>query len=315
MSRHPTTFLPMAAGYAPLVGHHRHLLDDGVRTRAFLRAIERVVQPGDAVADLGTGTGILAIAARRAGARAVWAIDVDPIIQVAAAVARDNQITGVTFLEQHSKYVVLPEPIDVLISECLGPFAIGGSMIPAVIDLRRRAGKPGVRVVPHAVTLHVAPACAPAVWRHIAAFSRRRYGLAWDVAHQLATHNVYNTTISPRALLAPAATLATIDLERGAYAGSLSSTASWHARRAGTIHGFAGWFEAALGEGVTLSTAPGKPETIWRQVVFPLPHPIRVMKGAAIELAFAVRTGEDFDWSGTVGGAAFKCSTRYSYPG
>ncbi len=314
MSRHPTTFLPMAAGYAPLVSHHRHLLDDGVRTRAFLRAIERVVKPGDAVADLGTGTGILAIAARRAGARAVWAIDVDPIVQVAAAVARDNRITGVTFIEQHSKHVELPEPIDVLVSECLGPFAIGGSMIPAVIDLRRRAGKPSVRVVPRALTLHVAPVEVPAVWRHIAAFSKPRYGIAWDVAHQLATHNVYNTTITPRAVLAPAATVATIDLERGEFAGSLSATASWRARRAATVHGFAGWFEAALGEGVLLSTAPGKPETIWRQVLFPLPQPTRVVKGTPIELRFEARGGVDFDWSGTIGDAAFKCSTRYSYP-
>lgn len=314
MSRHPTTFLPMAAGYAPLVGHHRHLLDDGVRTRAFLRAIERVVKPGDAVADLGTGTGILAIAARRAGARAVWAIDVDPIVHVAAAIARANQITGVTFLQQHSKQVALPEPIDVVVSECLGPFAIGGSMIPAVIELRRRAGKPSVRVVPHAIALHVGPVETPAVWKHIAAFARPRYGVAWEAAHQLATHNVYNTTITPRALLAPAAQLATIDLERGDYAGSLAATASWHARRTGTIHGFAGWFEAALGEGVTLSTAPGKPATIWRQVMFPLPHPVRVAKGAVIELALS-GTGADFDWAGAIDGAAFRCSTRYSYPG
>jgi PRMT5 oligomerisation domain len=170
-----------------------------------------------------------------------------------------------------------------------------------------------VRVVPHELTLHVAPVEVPAVWRHIAAFSKPRYGIAWDVAHQLATHNVYNTTITPRALLAPAATVATIDLERGEFAGSLSATASWHARRAATVHGFAGWFEDALGEGITLSTAPGKPATIWRQVMFPLPAPVRVAKGTTIEIALAA-TGVDFDWSGAIGGAAFKCSTRYSYP-
>lgn len=312
MSRHPTTFLPMAAGYASLVGHHRHLLDDGVRTRAFLRAIERVVRPGDAVADLGTGTGILAIAARRAGARAVWGIDVDPIVQVAAAIARDNQISGVTFLQQHSKHVELPEPVDVIVSECFGPFAIGGSMIPAVIDLRRRAGKPDVRVVPHAVTLRVAPVEVPAVWKHIAAFAKPRYGLAWDAAHQRATHNVYNTLITPRALLAPAAVVGEIDLARGEFAG-VSSTVAWKTRRAGTLHGFAGWFDAELGGGVTLSTAPGKPATIWRQVVFPLTKPMRVVKGMAIELQL-VANGQDFDWAGTIGDAAFKCSTRYSYP-
>src|SRR5438552_5846570 len=144
--RHPTTFLPLAAGYAPLVGHHRHLLDDRVRTTAFLRAIARVVCAGDRVADLGCGTGVLAIAARRAGAAAVWAIDRDPIVRVAAAIARDNGVDGITFLEQHAKDVRLPAPIDVLISECFGPFAIGGTMIRAVTELRARSLAPGGRV-------------------------------------------------------------------------------------------------------------------------------------------------------------------------
>ncbi len=304
----------MAAGYAPLVGHHRHLLDDGVRTRAFLRAIERVVKPGDTVADFGTGTGILAIAARRAGARAVWAIDHDPIVRVAAAIAKDNAIDGITFVEQHARQVALPERVDVVISECFGPFAIGGSMIPGLFELRRRIGKPGVRVIPHAVTLHIAPVEVPVVWNHIAAFARPRYGLAWDAAHRLATHNVYNTVIPARALVSPGAVIATFALERGDWPGKVSGTASWTARRAAKIHGFAGWFEAELGGGVTLSTAPGKRETIWRQVLFPLPAAMRVARGGEIEMSIACLAGEDFDWSGAIGGAPFKCSTRYSYP-
>lgn len=315
MTRHPTTFLPMAAGYPSLVGHHRHLLDDGVRTRAFLRAITRVVKPGDIVADVGTGTGILAFAARRAGARAVYAIDVDPIAKLGEALARENGIDGITFLEQHSTKVSLPERVDVVISECFGPFAIGGSMIPAVIELRRRAGKPDVRVIPRAVSLRIAPVTAPAVWAHIAAFAKPRYGTSWVAAHRLATHNVYNTVIAARGLLAPAATLATIELEHGddPVGRGVTATASWIARRAATIHGFAGWFDAELGGGVSLTTAPGKPETIWRQVMFPLTEPMRVANGQAIELSFA-GNGRDFDWSGTIGARAFKCSTRYSYP-
>ncbi len=314
MPRHPTTFLPMAAGYAPLVGHHRYLLDDAVRTRAFLRAIARVVKPGDAVVDLGTGTGILAIAARRAGARSVWAIDHDPIVRVAAAIARDNAVDGIAFVEQHARDFVVPEPLDVLISECFGPLAIGGSMIQAVIDLRRRAGKPDVRVIPRGVTLVLAPVESVAAWAHVSAWSRSRYGLGWKAAHRLATSNVYNTLITPRMLVAPGAPLQAIDLERGAWPAKISGTAIFTARRAARIHGFAGWFVADLGAGVELSTAPGKPETIWRQLLFPLPAPQRVARGGAIELAFECIGGSDFDWSGAIGSHAFRCSTRYSYP-
>ena len=304
----------MAAGYAPLVGHHRHLLDDAVRTRAFLRAIARVVKPGDAVVDLGTGTGILAIAARRAGARAVWAIDRDPIVRVAAAIARENAVDGISFVEQAARDFVAPEPIDVVISECFGPLAIGGSMIPAVIDLRRRAGKPDVRVIPRGVTLYLAPVESPAAWAHVRAFGRSRYGLAWKAAHRLALSNVYNTVIGPRMLVAPGAPLQAIDLERDAWPTKIAGTATWSARRAARIHGFAGWFEADLGGGVSLSTAPGKPSTIWRQLLFPLPEAQKITRGGTVELAFECIAGTEFDWSGTIGKHAFRCSTRYSYP-
>ena len=48
-------------------------------TRLALRGLEAVVRPGDRVLDVGTGSGILAIAARKLGAKAVTAIDTDPL--------------------------------------------------------------------------------------------------------------------------------------------------------------------------------------------------------------------------------------------
>jgi len=57
-------------------------------TRLCLRALVRYLRtPRATVVDVGTGSGILAIAAARLGARRVWARDIDP---VAVAVARGN---------------------------------------------------------------------------------------------------------------------------------------------------------------------------------------------------------------------------------
>jgi predicted RNA methylase len=198
---HPTTFLPLAAGYAPLMGHHRHLLDDRVRTQAFRRAIARAVTPGDVVADLGTGTGVLAIAARQAGARAVYAIERDPIIHVAAAIAAHNGIAGITWLAQHSRDVTLPEPIDVLVSECFGVLAIGGTMLEAVCELRARHLRAGGRVVPRSVTIHVAPVDTPRDFAHVDVWSRRRYGLDFAPAAQLARNQPYIYILDARGVV------------------------------------------------------------------------------------------------------------------
>lgn len=60
-------------------------------TQLCLMAIEKHVRPGQAVLDLGTGSGILAIAAAKLGAGPVWALDIDP---EAVRVAGENTIAN-----------------------------------------------------------------------------------------------------------------------------------------------------------------------------------------------------------------------------
>ncbi|NEW05180.1 50S ribosomal protein L11 methyltransferase [Paenibacillus sp. SYP-B3998] len=56
-------------------------------TALCLRALEKYIQPGDDVIDVGTGSGILSIAAAKLGAKHVLAVDLDP---VAVLSAQDN---------------------------------------------------------------------------------------------------------------------------------------------------------------------------------------------------------------------------------
>lgn len=87
--------VPSWLDYAPRPHEVVLLLDPGMAfgtglhptTRLCLLLLERVVQPGQTVFDVGTGSGILAIAAAKLGSGAVLAIDNDP---VAVEVAREN---------------------------------------------------------------------------------------------------------------------------------------------------------------------------------------------------------------------------------
>jgi predicted RNA methylase len=65
---------------------HQCLIDEA-RTNAFRMAIQQTVKPGDIVLDAGTGSGILALMAARAGAKSVIAIELDKYI---AEVAKKN---------------------------------------------------------------------------------------------------------------------------------------------------------------------------------------------------------------------------------
>lgn len=58
-------------------------------TMGCLTALEQLIQGGERVLDLGTGSGILAMAAKKLGAQEVLALDIDPL---ACQVARENLV-------------------------------------------------------------------------------------------------------------------------------------------------------------------------------------------------------------------------------
>ncbi len=69
-------------------------------TQLCLAALEDFVQPGQAVADVGTGSGILAIAAAKLGAAHVAANDIDPL---AVKIARENAaVNGVALVVEEA---------------------------------------------------------------------------------------------------------------------------------------------------------------------------------------------------------------------
>ena len=61
---------------------HEEMLSDTVRVNAYHQGIHDNVKPGDVVLDLGTGTGLLALMASRAGAAKVYAVEHSDFIDV-----------------------------------------------------------------------------------------------------------------------------------------------------------------------------------------------------------------------------------------
>jgi predicted RNA methylase len=71
---------------------HACMLQDERRTGDYLAALAEAVRPGDVVLDIGTGSGVLAIAAARAGARRVYAVEASDIAEVAEQVFAANGV-------------------------------------------------------------------------------------------------------------------------------------------------------------------------------------------------------------------------------
>lgn len=285
----PIRYVPtIFAGYSDLMGFHRHLLDDASRTSAFVRAVEQTVKPGDIVIDIGTGTGVLAIAACRAGASRVYAIEHASIIRLAKELAHRNGCgDSIVFVKQDARRLAIAEKADVIVSECFGLAGVGGTMIPIVTELAARHLRPGGTVIPRRLRVLLAPVESHVAHQYVHCWTTPRYGVDFEPAQTLAYNNVYVATFAEANLLAPAQVAATVDLHPGLTGLPLRVSLQFPIARECALHGFAAWFDAELCSGIAVDSGPSAPPTVWQQSFFPLEREVRLGPGAGIELEFA----------------------------
>lgn len=159
---------------------HAKMLGDEDRTRLFLDALREVVTPGDVVVDIGTGTGVLALGAARAGARRVFAIESSSIADVAAAMfARNKSFGDVELLRGWSNRVALPERANVFVSETVGNQALGEEIIETVLDANKRLLTPDARRIPSRIRIFAQPCVVPDGVRERHAFTPENVA-AWS---------------------------------------------------------------------------------------------------------------------------------------
>jgi predicted RNA methylase len=116
-------------------------LIDEERTVAFNRAISNIVKKGDVVVDMGTGSGILALLAAKAGAKKVYAIEFDKNnINTLTNVFKVNDVNKViSIIEGNVTEVNLPEKVDVIVGEMIATALIEELQVLATNNILRFA--------------------------------------------------------------------------------------------------------------------------------------------------------------------------------
>lgn len=118
-------------------------LIDTKRSLAFKKAIERTVRRGDVVVDMGTGSGVLAMFAARAGAKKVYAVEIDPsnVATLANTFTQNGFSDVIEVIEGDITKVHLPEKIDVVIGEMIATALIEELQVPAMNNVLKSARK------------------------------------------------------------------------------------------------------------------------------------------------------------------------------
>lgn len=123
-------------------------LIDEKRTNSFSGAIANTVRAGDIVVDMGTGSGVLAMMAVRAGARKVYAVEYDAnnIATLNKTFEKNGLSDAIEIIEGDVTKVSMPEKVDVIIGEMIATGLIEELQAHAMNNMLKYASE-NIRVV------------------------------------------------------------------------------------------------------------------------------------------------------------------------
>ena len=292
-----------------LLKGHETLLRDARRNQVFYQALAATVTNDSHVLDIGSGSGIWAVAAARLGARRVVAIEHEPLlIGVIREFARESGVAEkITVIQGDSRAVDLAREFDVVISETLGHLIFDEPLLPVMIDARERFLKSEGTLIPQSVSLVAAgahlrepdddlPVGIPLSHRGLAK-------LALNIPVGLSDQSDRKGLT----ILTEARELVQVDLRSAGTAPDLSDlTANWESADVSQINCFAVWAEIQVTRDLRLRTIE---TTSWMPMIYRI-KPFHPPQGA---LKFVLTlTGKSNYWTASLAGGELQEEQNYS---
>jgi protein arginine N-methyltransferase 1 len=292
------------------------MLRDVVRTSAYADAIRTVVEPGQRAIDFGSGTGVLAIFAARAGAR-VEAIERTAMAAAAREIVRRSGCANVTVHHTDHDAFQIEGRVDVIISEWMGHALFCESMLEPLIAMRDRWLRPGGVMLPARVALECALVTDEDLYDEGSFLERQPYGIDFGPIADLPLRQSRLVTLNADQIAGMTCHLGWLDMHTVTttpvrLAGRLVPTESV------STFGLLVWFDAELAPGVTLGTGPHHPPTHWRQLFLPFPQPLILSPPRPVEIAICPPrdvegTDSTWAWSVSDGTVAIQVDERETF--
>ncbi|XP_044156330.1 LOW QUALITY PROTEIN: protein arginine N-methyltransferase 9 [Bufo gargarizans] len=285
---------------------HFVMLNDVKRNRMYQKAIENAVQAGcKTVVDIGTGTGILSMFAKCAGAPHVYACELSKtMFDLACEVVAANNMEGeIKLLHMKSQDIRvpehLPEKVSLVVTETVDAGLFGEGIVETLIHAWKNllldpkpkdANCDGYgQVIPAGAVVHGMIVECPQIRRHHRVFVNEVAGVnlkeavrfsspvhcslkSGDVIEPYATEKMSRVPGGYKALSQPFQAL-TVDFNSLQDLESIASGKSLRisvlVQEQGRLDCFITWFVLHLDNEHHLSTGPSE-ETCWEQAVFPI---------------------------------------------
>ena len=271
---------------------HFPMMADLPRNQAYADALARVAA-GRRVLDIGTGSGLLAMMAARAGAAHVTACEMQPVIAgLAQAVITANDMTSQVEVWAMKSTDLgagreLPARAEVLVTETFASGLLSEGVLPTVEDAHQRLLTPGAVVIPRRAAAVGYLIGGPLIEQHL--FAQRWGELDLSPFDLLAPSKVgLHLDRVPHEALSDDFEIFGFDLTDRQFP-SERRRLQVPATRAGRCVGVAQWIKLdldAISAYENRPTAKAGPNG-WMHVVYPFARPVDVVPGNLVPLALS----------------------------
>ncbi|MDF3067376.1 MAG: methyltransferase, partial [Polyangiaceae bacterium] len=277
---------------------HFNMMNDEARNRSFARAIDRSVQPGMTVLEIGTGSGLLSLLAARGregvgGAQRVVTCEANPVIAAAAQriIAQNGWSDRITVIAKPSHElqvgVDLAEPADLLISETFSVQVVVEGALSTFEDAKARLLKPGAPILPARALVRGALVGGEG----LAQSARVGNVLGFDLSpfNEFTPRQQYVSAGQPLRWLSDPATLLRFDLQNDAHFPPARQELAVTATEPGLCQGVLQWLRLEHDDENAYEVLPGATSSDggarhWTPVWYPFPTPLMVEPGQPVAL-------------------------------
>lgn len=270
---------------------HFEMLSDERRTGTYLRAMETNADfiRGRVVLDVGAGNGILSLFAARIGASKVYAVEASGIVEDLRKVVKANGYEEVVNVV-HGKMeeVVLPEKVDVILSEWMGYFLVYESMLESVLFARDRWLLPGGLLFPSKAEIYIAAWSSDDLHEQTHSFWQNVYGFDFTayrgMALKSASSEALVESVDVSEIVSKSQCVLEIDLSNceKIQVHQWDHAFSFEMYTGKPLTGMCGWFDVTFPGGARLSTGPSEDETHWAQTCFVFDEVVQVEQGDVV---------------------------------
>jgi tetratricopeptide (TPR) repeat protein len=268
---------------------HFPMMHDAPRNQAYDQALRRAA-PGRRVLDIGTGAGLLALMAARAGASQVTTCEAVPQIaaQARAVIDRNGLAARITLHAKRSDALVvgvdLPERAELLVTETFASGVLSEHVLPTLEHARAHLLTPDAAIIPCAAAAHgylVGGAALEAQF-----FVDQAAGFSLAPFNAMAPHKLgMHLDRVPHDVLSDDFEIFRFDLTQPRFA-SERRTIDVPVRQAGRCIGVAQWLRLQLDEDTSYENRPrpGAGANGWMHVLYRFREPIAVEPGTVLRL-------------------------------